>query len=172
MNTKRKWFAITHVCKYLIEKKKNFPFPRVSFFLSLFCGLLLSMSYFSSSHSSSQSLILKLPNNLIVYQTIFASIFSNKTKRIFRPLNKTKFARSSIEQQTSRTFPQHGLLIDKYLMKKTLDDDNETNDSLTWKSFLPFVVFFLVLFLCYYFRENLLKTFRERRKRSVLKYSV
>lgn len=128
------------------------------------------MSYFSSSDSSSQSLILKLPNNLIVYQTIFASIFSNKTKRIFRPLNKTKFARSSTEQQTSKTFPQHGLLIDKYLMKKM--PDNETSDSLTWKSFLPFVVFFLVVFLVYYFRDHLLKTFRERRKRSVLKYSV
>lgn len=125
------------------------------------------MSCFSSSHSSSQSLILKLPNNLIVYQTIFASIFSNKTKRISRPLNKTKFARISSEQQTSKTYPQHGLLVDKYLMQKTLD-----NNEMTWKSFLPFFILFLILVLVYYCRDYLLKAFRERRKRSVLKYSV
>lgn len=130
-----------------------------------------TVSYFSSSHSSSQSSLLNLPNNLIVYQTIFDTIFSNKTKRIFRPLNKTKFSKSSADTATSRTFPQHGLLIDKYLTDSPLDASPSTN-SLTWNSFLPYVVLILILVLVYYFRDQLLKAFRERRKRSVLKYSV
>ncbi len=131
----------------------------------------LRVSYFSSSHSSSHSLLLNLTNNLILYQTIFDPIFTNKNKRIFKQLNKTKIQTSTNESKIDRTFSQHGLLIDKYLNRIPVDEDS-TYDSFLWKDFILFVFLFVFLYLICYFRDSLLKTFRERHKRSVLKYSV
>jgi hypothetical protein len=114
---------------------------------------------------------LNLTNNLIIYQTIFDPIFTNKKKRPLKQLNKTKFQTSTNEYNIPRTFSQHGLLIDKYLNKISVDEDS-TNDSFLRNDFIRFVFLFVFLFLIFYFRNSLLKPFRERQKRSVLKYSV
>jgi hypothetical protein len=168
---KRKLFAIIHVCKYF---RKIFLVKSISFvsFCNICPFFVLRVSYFSSSHSSSQLLLLNLTNNLILYQTIFDSILSKKNnKKIFKPINKTKYQLSTNEYKIKKTFSQHGLLIDKYLDARTMDD-NSMDDSFPWKDFLG--VLFLIFFICLicYYRDCLLKSFRERHKRSVLKYSV
>ncbi len=176
---KQKLFAIIHVCKYL--KKKRFLLLKFVcqlvkiISLILFCNIgsffFLRVSYFSSSQSSSHSLLLNLTNNLILYQTIFDPIFSNKNKKIFKQFNKTKYQSSTNESKIHKTFSQHGLLIDKYLNNETFDG-NSMDNSFPWKYFVYFV--FIIFFICliYYYRDGLFKSFRERHKRSVLKYSV
>jgi hypothetical protein len=112
---------------------------------------------------------------LIIYQKIFDPIFANnKTKKLVKPFKKSKSSSSSTttsEYKSNKTFSQHGLLIDKYLNRIPVDEDS-TYDSFLWKDFILFVFLFVFLYLICYFRDSLLKTFRERHKRSVLKYSV
>jgi hypothetical protein len=108
---------------------------------------------------------------LILYQTIFDPIFLNKNKKISKQFNKTKYRSPTNEYKTNKIFSQHGLLIDKYLDNKTIDE-NLMDNSFPWKYFLQFLFISFLIFLIYYNRDCLFKTFRERHKRSVLKYSV
>ena len=103
-----------------------------------------------------------MTNNLIFYQTIFNT-----------SINKSiSYPSSTIQDKINKTFNQHGLLIDKYLDKTIPEEDDYSNNSFTLEYC---ILFFLILsFFCliYYYREKLVKSFRERHKRSVLKYSV
>jgi hypothetical protein len=94
---------------------------------------------------------------------MFDPIFANKSKKNLKQFNKTEYR--------PKPFSQHGLLIDKYLDNNTIDEDS-MNDSFLSKYFIHFV--FIIFFVClvYYYRDTLFKSFRERHKRSVLKYSV
>jgi hypothetical protein len=103
---------------------------------------------------------------------IFDPISPNKTKKIAKPYKKSKYSSlSTVEYRTNKTNNQHGLLIDKYL-DETITNENDLNNSCIWKYLLIFFIIFFVVYFIYYFHDNLLKTFRERHKRSVLKYSV
>jgi len=111
---------------------------------------------------------------LIVYQKIFDPIFANnKTKKLVKQFKKTKSSSSSTtsEYKSNKTFSQHGLLIDKYLDKTIIEEDYSKN-LYAWKDFLLFLFIVCFISFIYYYRNTLVKVFRERHKRSVLKYSV
>ena len=103
---------------------------------------------------------------------MFDPIFANKNSKSFKQLNKTKSQTSTIEYKIPKTYHEHGLLIDKYLNKISIDDQDTINNSVPWNDFIGFILLFICLSLIFYFRNSLLKPFRERQKRSVLKYSV
>ncbi|CAF4097964.1 unnamed protein product [Rotaria sp. Silwood2] len=90
-----------------------------------------------ASHSSSRSLILNLTNNLIFYQTMFNPIFSNKNKNTIK-LKKSKHQWSKVTSNATKTYSQHGLLIDKYL-DKTINDENYTTNSFLKIYFIKFL---------------------------------
>jgi len=159
---------VSIVIRYFLFVRSFLSFRFVIFVhFFLFSSHLIS----SSSHISSHSLLLNLTNNLILYQTIFDPLFSNKNKNIFKQFNKTKYRLSTNEYKINKTFSQHGLLIDKYLDNEKIDE-NLMNDSFPWKYFLQFLFISFLIVLIYYNRDCLFKRFRERHKRSVLKYSV
>ncbi len=118
---------------------------------------------------------MNLTNNLIIYQKIFDPIFANnKTKKLVKPFKKSKSSSSSTttsEYKSNKTFSQHGLLIDKYLDKTIIEEDYSKN-LFAWEYFLLFLFIFCFISFIYYYRNTLVKVFRERHKRSVLKYSV
>ncbi|CAF0947525.1 unnamed protein product [Rotaria sordida] len=101
-----------------------------------------------ASHSSSHSLILNLTNNLIFYQTIFNPVFSNKNKKTEK-LKNSKHQSSKVIYNATKTYSQHGLLIDKYL-DKTINDENYTNDYLFSKKYS-------IQFLCIFCFINLIE---------------
>lgn len=69
----------------------------------------------------------------------------------------------------SRTFSKHGLLIDKYLNRTMAVKENAPSPLFSWTTLFLVVLVMIVLFEN---RSSLVKAFRERHKRSVLKYSV
>jgi hypothetical protein len=103
---------------------------------------------------------------------MFDPIFTNNKNKLFKQLNKPKYQTSTTEYKVPRTFHEHGLLIDKYLNKISIDEQDSINNSVLWNDFIRFGLLFICLSLIFYFRNSLLKPFRERQKRSVLKYSV
>lgn len=173
MNMKQRLFATTLACKYLQMMLSLRSFLRIICFgLKIFVDCFSRVSFFSASHSSSHSLILNLPNNLIFYQTILIPIFSNKTKNNIKlKLKRTKYQNTKMTYNVTKTFSEHGLLIDKYLGETTSNEDY-TNDSFLKSHYIRIFCILFFLFLVYYCRDSLLRRFRERHKRSVLKYSV
>lgn len=95
-------------------------------------------------------------------------LFNRSHQRLFYPLLSTPVVESS-----SKVAHQHGLLIDQYLSGNT--PKSSTDISSSFFSSWPFFLLVLLVFsLCVLWRNRqaLSHRFRERQKRSVLKYSV
>ena len=131
------------------------------------------VSLFSSTQSASHSSLLNLTNNLIFYQSIFDNRYSNRKKSSVKHFRKSKENSSTSGHKPSTTKYDHGLLIDRYLDQTTPTTiETRLDQLLQWTILLPCVLLCCSLYCLYAYRDHLVRMFRERHKRSVLKYSV